>query len=214
MFEAEARPGGHSHTVDTPTSDGPLPVDTGFIVYNEVTYPNLTALFAHLKTPTKPSDMSFAVSMDDGALEYSGTDLAGVFAQKSNVANLRFWSMLRDIMRFYRNAPRDIPALGLATLGDYLDRNGYGRAFREDHLYPMAAAVWSLPARQVADYPAAAFLTFCENHGLLRLHDRPQWRTVAGGSRVCACAAASTRMTGRKTHRIARRNAFIIGPFG
>jgi uncharacterized protein len=184
VFEAEGRAGGHSHTVDTASKSGPLPVDTGFIVYNEKTYPNLTAMFAYLGTPTKPSEMSFAVSLDNGRLEYSGTDIAGIFAQKSNVVNFRFWAMLRDIMRFYRNAPRDVAGLGLATLGEYLDQNNYGRAFREDHLYPMAAAVWSLPAKKVADYPAAAFVAFCENHGLLKLADRPLWRTVTGGARV------------------------------
>jgi predicted NAD/FAD-binding protein len=183
-FEAEARPGGHSHTVETRSAAGPTPVDTGFIVYNEATYPNLTALFAHLGTPTRPSEMSFSVSLDGGELEYSGNDLAGLFAQKRNILNPRFWSMLRDILRFYRAAPRDIARMGRATLGDYLDANGYGEAFRQDHLFPMAAAVWSLPARKVADYPAAAFVSFCQNHGLLQIRERPAWRTVEGGARV------------------------------
>ena len=141
--------------------------------------------------------MSFAVSLDDGDLEYSGTDIAGIFAQKSNVLNLRFWSMLRDIMRFYRQAPRDVAKLGLATLGEYLDRNNYGEAFRQDHLYPMAAAVWSLPAKKVADYPAAAFVSFCQNHGLLKIADRPLWRTVDGGARVyvdALCAPFKDRL--------------------
>jgi predicted NAD/FAD-binding protein len=197
VFEAEARPGGHSHTVDTASGDGAIPVDTGFIVYNERTYPNLTALFAHLGTPTKPSEMSFAVSLDDGDLEYSGTDIAGIFAQKSNLVNFRFWSMLRDIVRFYRNAPRDVAKLGLVSLGEYLDGYGYGQAFRQDHLYPMAAAVWSLPARKVADYPAAAFVTFCQNHGLLKIVDRPDWRTVDGGAKVyveALCAPFKERL--------------------
>jgi uncharacterized protein len=184
VFEAEGRPGGHSHTVDTVSQSGSVPVDTGFIVYNERTYPNLTALFAYLGTPTKPSEMSFSVSLDDGALEYSGTDIAGIFAQKSNILNLRYWSMLRDILRFYREAPRDVARLGLTTLGQYLDHNNYGQAFRQDHLYPMAAAVWSLPAQKIADYPAAAFVNFCQNHGLLKIASRPLWRTVDGGARV------------------------------
>src|SRR5476649_263430 len=106
VFETEGRAGGHSHTVVTATKTGALPVDIGFIVYNEKTYPNLTAMFAHLGTPTKPSEMSFSVSLDDGQLEYSGTDISGIFAQKRNVVNFRFWAMLRDILRFYRNAPR------------------------------------------------------------------------------------------------------------
>ena len=197
VFEAEGRAGGHSHTVDTSSKAGPVAVDIGFIVYNETTYPNLTALFAHLGTPTKPSEMSFAVSLDGGDLEYSGSDIAGIFAQKSNVLNLRFWSMLRDIMRFYRDAPRDIGKLGLATLGQYLDQKGYGEAFREDHLYPMAAAVWSLPAKKVADHPAAAFVSFFQNHGLLKIVDRPLWRTVDGGARVyveALCAPFKERL--------------------
>jgi predicted NAD/FAD-binding protein len=191
VFEAEARAGGHSHTVDTESEAGRIPVDTGFIVYNEATYPNLTALFAHLKTPTKPSDMSFSVSLDDGDLEYSGSGLTGIFAQKRNAFDPRFWAMLGDIIRFYRHAPRDLPKLGSARLGQYLDAGGYGRAFREDHLYPMAAAVWSLPARQVADYPAAAFISFCENHGLLQILGRPQWRTVDGGAKAYVEALAA-----------------------
>ena len=105
VFEADARPGGHSHTVETGPQGDPTPVDTGFIVYNEPTYPNLTALFAHLGVATKASEMSFSVSLDGGKLEYAGNDLAGLFAQKRNVVNLRFWSMLRDLLRFYRNAP-------------------------------------------------------------------------------------------------------------
>jgi predicted NAD/FAD-binding protein len=197
VFEADGRPGGHSHTVDTASKGGAVPVDTGFIVYNEATYPNLTALFAHLGTPTKPAEMSFSVSLDDGALEYSGSGVAGIFAQKSNVLNLRFWSMLRDILRFYRHAPRDVARLGMTTLGQYLDQNGYGEAFREDHLYPMAAAVWSLPAKRVADYPAAAFVGFCGNHGLLQFAGRPLWRTVDGGARVyveALCAPLKDRL--------------------
>jgi predicted NAD/FAD-binding protein len=184
VFEADSRPGGHSRTVRTACADGEAAVDVGFIVYNERTYPNLTALFAHLGTPTKDSDMSFAVSLDHGAVEYSGTDLGGLLAQKRNLLRPRFWSMMNDLLRFYRNAPRDLPRLGLITLGDYLDQNKYGVAFREDHLYPMTAAIWSIPASRAADYPAASFVRFCENHGLLSVANRPIWRTVDGGSRV------------------------------
>ena len=183
VFESEPRPGGHSHTVSAPGPQGPLPVDTGFIVYNEPAYPNLTALFAHLGVRTQPSDMSFAVSLDGGALEYAGTDLDGVFAQRSNLLKPRFWSMLRDLMRFYREAPREAADAGLEPLDDYLDRRGYGRAFREDHLYPMAAAIWSTPAGQVGRHPTQAFVRFCQNHHLLQVSGRPVWRTVSGGSR-------------------------------
>lgn len=178
LFEAAPGIGGHSHTVDVEGT----PVDTGFIVYNEQTYPNLTALFDHLGVATKPSSMSFSVSLDGGRLEYSG-DLAGLFAQARNLASLRFWSMLKDLARFYHRAPRDLASLGAASLADYLDGIGCGAAFRDDHLYPMAAAIWSTPVQKIADYPAAPFIRFCENHGLLRFIRRPRWRTVAGGSR-------------------------------
>ncbi|MEJ8822754.1 NAD(P)/FAD-dependent oxidoreductase [Variovorax humicola] len=183
VFEADGRPGGHSHTVDVPAASGAFAVDTGFIVYNEAAYPNLTALFDHLGVETEASDMSFAVSLDQGALEYSGTDLRGLFAQPRNLLRPRFWSMLRDLVRFYRQAPVDAGRMGLMPLDDYLDRCGYGRAFREDHLYPMAAAIWSTPAARIGAYPTEAFVRFCENHQLLQLSGRPAWRTVKGGSR-------------------------------
>lgn len=184
LFEAEGRFGGHSHTVDAPSGRGKIPVDTGFIVYNENTYPNLTALFRHFGVRTKATDMSFAVSRDDGALEYAGTNLAGLFAQRRNILRPRFWSMLFDLVRFYRNAPADLAEVGLTALGKYLDAKGYGAAFREDHLFPMAAAIWSTPRDRIQDYPAAAFIRFCDNHGLLKFSDRPIWRTVDGGSRA------------------------------
>jgi predicted NAD/FAD-binding protein len=183
VFEADGRIGGHSHTVDAPDRGATVPVDTGFIVYNEPAYPNLSALFRHLAVPTRASDMSFAVSLDGGALEYAGTDLNGLFAQRSNLLRPRFWSMLRELLRFYREAPQDAQASGDLTLDDYLDARGYGRAFRDDHLYPMGAAIWSSTAADIGRYPVAAFVRFCENHGLLRVSGRPVWRTVDGGSR-------------------------------
>jgi len=180
VFEADSRIGGHSNTVEVAGQ----PVDTGFIVYNETTYPNLTALFAHLGVPTRATDMGFAVSLDHGRLEYAGGDLGGLFAQKRNLVSPRFWRMIADLVRFYRRAPRDLPHLGDIALGAYLDRLGLGAAFRDDHLYPMAAAIWSTPVAQIPDYPAAAFIRFCDNHGLLNLGARPPWRTVEGGSRA------------------------------
>jgi predicted NAD/FAD-binding protein len=185
VYERADRIGGHTNTVDANTPQGKIPVDTGFIVYNEQTYPNLTAMFAHLDVPTQASEMSFAVSLDQGALEYAGGDrIAPLFAQKRNLVSPRFWGMLRDLRRFYRDAPGDIAKLGpQATLGDYLKLGGYGAAFRDDHLLPMAAAIWSAPAQAMLDYPAAAFIRFNDNHGLLKLTDRPVWRTVRGGSR-------------------------------
>ena len=186
VYERAERIGGHSNTVDVPHGSRAVPVDTGFIVYNETAYPNLTALFAHLGVPTDPSDMSFAVSLDGGGLEYSGSGFAGLFAQKSNLFRPRFWSMLTDIRRFYREAPSDVTLLDElhTTLGDYLHTRGYSPAFRDDHLLPMAGAIWSAPPQAMLAYPAASFIRFHDNHGLLQVANRPQWRTVTGGSRA------------------------------
>ncbi len=183
LFEKEDRPGGHANTVDTDLSG---PVDTGFIVYNAPSYPNLVALFDHLGVATRPTDMSFAASLDGGRIEYAGSSLGTLFAQKSNLLRPRFWRMLRDLLRFYRDAPKQLsaPNAESLTLGELLDRGGYSDAFVRDHLLPMAAAIWSTPAESMRDHPAAAFVRFCENHGLLKITDRPIWRTVEGGSRA------------------------------
>ena len=179
LYEADDRLGGHSHTQIA----AGVAVDTGFIVFNPQTYPNLCALFEHLGVATHDTEMTFAVSLDGGRLEYSGTDLGGLFAQKRNLVSPRYWSMLRDLSRFYAHAPRDLPTLGGQTLGAYLDRLGCGTPFREDHLYPMAAAIWSSDVGDIPGFPAASFIAFCENHGLLKFSGRPTWRTVKGGSR-------------------------------
>jgi predicted NAD/FAD-binding protein len=183
IYEKADRLGGHSNTVAADTPQGEIPVDTGFICFNDMTYPNLIALFAHLGVRSRATDMSFAVSLDDGRFEYAAP---GLFAQRRNLLRPRFWSMLREILRFYRQAPSDLGGLtdpGL-TLGDYLKRQGFSEAFRDDHLLPMAAAIWSSPAHTLMDYPAQAFIRFCGNHGLLKLVGRPIWRTVEGGSRI------------------------------
>ncbi|WP_326532791.1 NAD(P)/FAD-dependent oxidoreductase [Pseudorhodoferax sp.] len=198
VFEADRRPGGHSHTVDVPGPNGQVPVDTGFIVYNEPAYPNLTALFAHLGVATQATEMSFGVSLDSGALEYAGSSLNTLFAQRANLLRPRFWRMLHELLRFYREAPGHASAAGLQPLDDYLDLQGYGAALREDHLYPMAAAIWSTPAAQVGRYPTAAFVRFCQNHGLLQLSGRPRWRTVQGGSR--SYVRQLTRGLGERLH--------------
>ena len=186
VYESEDRLGGHSHTVEAPGPHGALPVDMGFIVYNEAAYPNLTALFKHLEVPTKASDMSFSVSLDNGGLEYGGANLKSWFAQPANLFNGRFWSMLKDLYRFYRMAPAHACALDSSaiSLGDYLDANHYGDAFQDDHLLPQAAAIWSASVEAIRDLPAAAFIRFCQNHGLLKILGRPIWRTVDGGSRA------------------------------
>jgi len=186
LYEANSRLGGHCDTFDVRGT----PVDCGFIVYNERTYPNLTALFAHLKVPTRESNMSFAVSIDDGRLEYSGAGFRGLVAQRADLVRPRYWSMLSDTLRFFREARKDVGREDLGRLSAYLNARGYGQAFREDYLYPMAAAVWSTPAMKVADYPAESFIRFNLNHGLLDLVDRPLWRTVVGGSRVYVRALA------------------------
>lgn len=185
VYEKNVRIGGHSNTVVAPGENGTVPVDTGFIVYNERNYPNLTALFRHLNVPVKNSDMSFAASLGNGTLEYAGTDLNRLFGQRRNVVRPRFWRMLRDLARFYRDAPAfldeaDADALSLAA---YLQRECYGESFIEDHLLPMGAAIWSTTAQEIRDYPAVAFIRFFVSHGLLTVTGRPQWRTVDGGSR-------------------------------
>ncbi len=185
VFERDTRLGGHSNTVRVPVSGGAaIAVDTGFIVFNRRTYPNLTALLAHLDVPTQVSDMSFAASLDGGGFEYSGADLAGLFAQKRNILRPRFWAMLRDIRKFYRNAEQHAAAAGSAdlTLGEVLDTHGYGPAFRNDHLLPMASAIWSSTPTDMLSFPALAFIRFHANHGLLQIDDRPAWETVTGGS--------------------------------
>jgi predicted NAD/FAD-binding protein len=200
LYEGAGRLGGHSNTVDAVLPDGVQPVDTGFIVYNETNYPNLTALFDNLSVPTRPTDMSFAVSLDDGKVEYAAKDLAGFLVRPSNLFNPRFWSMAGDLWRFYRRAPTDIAPYmhtdegEMQTLGDYLDAEGYGEAFQRDHLLPQAAAIWSAPPDSIRDYPACAFVRFFENHGLLNFVARPRWRTVVGGSR-----AYVERLTARLT---------------
>ncbi|MBP1879211.1 NAD/FAD-binding protein [Agrobacterium rubi] len=186
LFEADSRLGGHANTVFTDVaSKGPIAVDTGFIVYNELNYPNLVALFKHLGVETDASDMSFAASLRGGRLEYSGSGIDGLFGQRSNILRPRFWHMVRDVLRFYKKAPQLLndPSLQTISLGEYLDANGYSLSFVDDHLLPMGAAIWSTTAADMRAYPLQAFIRFFVNHGLVQLSDRPQWRTVKGGSR-------------------------------
>ena len=199
VYESDDRLGGHSQTVDAPAGPGSLAVDMGFIVYNETNYPNLTALFAHLGVPTKPTQMTFSVSLDDGALEYAPNTPFSLFAQPRNLLSGRFWTMLGDILKFYRHAPTHACALDgrATTLGEYLDANGYGGEFQDDHLLPQAAAIWSAPTHCIREFPAEAFIRFCETHGLLKVFGRPVWRTVEGGSR-----AYVERLTARYADRV------------
>jgi predicted NAD/FAD-binding protein len=185
LYEADSRLGGHSNTVMAQVEGKTIPVDTGFIVYNEPTYPNLTAFFNHLKVPTLKSDMSFGVSLDEGRFEYSSNSVASYFKDPSTLLNPRFWAVVREVVRFYQTAPaamRQLADKGL-SLGEFLDQCGYGEAFQKDHLLPQAAAIWSCTVHEIRDYPASSFLAFCDSHGLMRFSGRPSWRTVAGGSR-------------------------------
>lgn len=186
LYEAEARLGGHTHTVDVSLEGITHPVDTGFLVFNRRTYPNLCALFAHLDIDIAASDMSFSVSLEEEGIEWAGSNLGTVFAQAANLARPAFWGMLQDIVRFNRAATAacESAAEDAATLGDWLERGRYGRAFRDWYLLPMAAAIWSCPTRTMLDYPFATFARFCANHGLLQVADRPPWLTVRGGGRT------------------------------
>ena len=186
VFEQADWTGGHANTRHVSLDGRDTAVDTGFIVYNERNYPNFVALLRHLDTPTQASNMSFAVSLDGGRLEYSSDAPCGLFGQRRNIARPRFWSMLADLRRFYAAAPADLAAGALVgqSLGQYLSRGDYGRAFVEDHLLPMGAAIWSSSAEDMRAYPAEAFVRFFESHGLLELRNRPAWRTVSGGSRA------------------------------
>ena len=195
LFEAGATFGGHAHTVNVtlPGEHGPVThgVDTGFLVLNERTYPQLLALFAELGVVTAPSEMSFSVQVPrvygSQALEWSGTSLASVFAQPRNLANSRFIGMLRDLLRFNRLCTRIAEAGDERTLaqplGDFLDAQHFGTAFRDWYLLPMLGCIWNCPTDQMLKFPVATMIRFCHNHGLLQVANRPQWFTVAGGSR-------------------------------
>ncbi len=185
LFEANNYLGGHSNTVDATVDGVTAPVDTGFLVFNDRTYPNLVALFEHLGVPHCSSEMSFSVRVDEEKLEWAGNNLATVFAQKRNLVNLEFWRMLKEILRFNRESTQALlGAQGCeGTLGEFLQRRGYGRAFQDWYLLPMSGAIWSCPTRQMLEYPAQTFFRFCHNHGLLSLSNRPLWRTVRGGAR-------------------------------
>jgi predicted NAD/FAD-binding protein len=188
VFEANDRIGGHANTVDVEMGDRSVSVDTGFIVYNEVTYPNLTRLLALLGVETEPSDMSFAYSRADG-FEY-GASLGGVLARPRNLISGRFLRMLGDINRFRREGAALVPRPG-DSIEDLLRARGYSDGFLEDYLYPMAGAIWSTPQSSIGRFPARPLLDFLRNHGLIEIVGRPQWRTVTGGSRRYVAALSA-----------------------
>lgn len=203
LFEAEGRLGGHSSTVDVEHEGRRIAVDTGFIVFNERNYPLLCELLRRLEIKSQPAPMTFGVRDDRTGLEYGGASLNTLFAQRRNALSPRFLAMIRDILRFYRDAASSLDAEPLEmTLGDYLERQRYGKAFREQFLVPMAAAIWSSPDQRVDVLPLHFVVRFFENHGMLTLRDRPQWRTIPGGSRryveaISARLANSVRRSAR-----------------
>jgi len=197
LFEAASYFGGHSNTVDVALDGFTFGVDTGFLVFNERTYPNLVKLFDELGVATAPSDMSFSVKLaraGASGLEWAGASLDTVFAQRANLLEPRFLRMVADIVRFNRQASALVNtgaldgsagnvAIADMALGDWLDAHNYSVQFRHWYLLPMAACIWSCPADQMLAFPLASFLRFCHNHGLLQVRDRPQWRSVSGGAR-------------------------------
>jgi uncharacterized protein len=195
LYEAGSYFGGHTHTVDVtlPTPAGSVThgVDTGFLVFNERTYPELIKLFAELGVVTTKSDMSFSVQSQSPRsgqrMEWSGTSLNALFAQRSNLINWRFWRMLSDILRFNSLctlvARQDNDRQMRQTVGEFLKDNGFSDEFRDGYFLPMAACIWSCPTAQMLAFPMATMIRFCHNHGLLQISNRPQWWTVQGGAK-------------------------------
>jgi uncharacterized protein len=192
VYEAEDYLGGHTRTLDVDTGAGPFPIDTGFMVFNRRTYPNLTRFFEQLGIEAHDADMSFSVQVRDAGIEWSGGSLNAVFAQRKNLANPRFLRMLADVVRFSGDAERllaDPSVVGL-TLGRLIEREGYSAGFSDWYLIPMGDAIWSTPPGDMLDYPALTFLRFCDNHGLLHVTGKPRWLSVRGGARRYVEAAS------------------------
>jgi predicted NAD/FAD-binding protein len=185
VFEAESRIGGHTATIDVRLQGQQYAVDTGFIVFNDRSYPNFIKLMEQLGVPSQPSEMSFSVSCAQTGLEYSGSNLNTLFAQRGNIVSPYFLRLVKDILRFNKQAQRDLDSGALAddmTLGEYLQRNHYSEGFKRHYLIPMTAAIWSASTDVVMGFPLVFFVRFFKNHGLLSVNDRPQWRTIVGGS--------------------------------
>ncbi|WP_085745385.1 MULTISPECIES: NAD(P)/FAD-dependent oxidoreductase [unclassified Pseudomonas] len=185
VFEADARVGGHTHTVPVTVDGREYAVDTGFIVFNDWTYPNFIRLLGQLGVAFKPTEMSFSVNDPDTGLEYNGNNLNSLFAQRSNLLSPGFWGMLRDILRFNKEARRDLAEQRITadtTLDDYLKAGAYGERFILHYIVPMGAAIWSMPMAEMLNFPLQFFVRFFENHGLLSVSNRPQWQVIEGGS--------------------------------
>ena len=184
VFESGDYVGGHTNTLDVSIGGQPYSVDTGFIVYNERNYPNFTRLLRILGVETQPSNMSFSVRCEDTGLEYSGTSINSLFAQRRNVLRPGFWRMILGIRRFYREATELLESTDSSvTLGEYLRQRGYPREFLDWHLAPMGSAIWSTGCGKMQEFPARLFVEFFKNHGFLQVSDRPPWRVIKGGSR-------------------------------
>jgi uncharacterized protein len=184
LFEKESRLGGHTHTINVDSSVGQIPVDTGFIVHNTRTYPNLIRLLSELGVETQASDMSFSVSHKKTDFEYSSRGTNGFFAQRSNFLNPQHYLLLKEILRFNRQSLEllDNPQGDNVTLGEYMEAKHFGQRFREFYLYPMASAVWSTSLEKILDFPAATLIRFFDNHGMLGINTNPEWRVIKGGS--------------------------------
>lgn len=186
VFEASDWIGGHTHTVDVQVEGRHYAIDTGFIVFNDWTYPNFIRLLGQVGVAFKPTEMSFSVSDPSSGVEYNGHDLNSLFAQRSNLWSPAFWGMLRDILRFNRQSLDDLASDRIdadTTLGQYLQRNGYGRRFIEHYIVPMGSAIWSMSLADMLGFPLQFFVRFCKNHGLLSVSERPTWQVIEGGSR-------------------------------
>jgi len=186
VFESNKRLGGHTATMDVQLGTRRYAIDTGFIVFNDWTYPNFIALMDELGVSSKPTTMGFSVRDEQSGLEYAGGGLDALFAQRKNMLSPRFLRMVRDILRFNRDSLADLEAGQLSdseTLGSYLERNGYSEGFRRDYLIAMGSAIWSSDCASMLDFPIQFFVRFFKNHGLLSVRNRPQWRVIEGGSR-------------------------------
>ena len=183
VFEASARIGGHTNTVPVSLDGRTFAIDTGFIVYNQRNYPLFSALLEELNVETQPTTMSFSVRSDRTGLEYNGTSLNKLFSQRSNLARPSFWRMLRDILRFNRNAPALAGVTGdLTSVEAYVDQEGYSREFVENYLVPLGASLWSCPPATFRKFPIRFVVEFLQNHAMLQVGGRPVWRVVKGGS--------------------------------
>ena len=183
VYEKNPRLGGHTDTHEVIIHGQSYSVDTGFIVFNPPNYTHFNAMLEAYQVASQPSDMSFAVSNQNSGLEYNATNLSGLFCQKKNLLSLKFYGMIRDIMRFYKKAPELLETLDEnVTLADYLQREKYGHYFIEEHIIPMASALWSGDFDSVRQFPLKYLLAFMRNHNMLQINDRPQWRTIQGGS--------------------------------